>query len=291
MINRYGRQPIKHQPVFIIGAPRTGSTILYQVLTNQLDVLYIDNLTCIFRNNLFYGFWLSDRLFRQKAHNCFQSSLGNTMECGLRAPSECGGYWYRWLPKDHHFIDHDKIDDRVVDEIRKEVIAVTNYFNKPIVFKNLNAGQRIRMLSRCFPEAKYLFIKRDPLFTAQSINNARKKLAIPDDKIWSIKPFNFIDLEKLSVSEHIVKQIYFLERQILMDLHLIGEGCFLQIDYEELKVPSLIGIVQKFIHANSRPDAVMPNLNITQQLKVTTQQKNAFEEEIKKLDWKTYGLS
>ena len=30
-------------PIFIIGAPRTGSTILYQGLTNQADVLYIDN--------------------------------------------------------------------------------------------------------------------------------------------------------------------------------------------------------------------------------------------------------
>jgi hypothetical protein len=30
----------------MIGAPRTGSTILYQSLTNYFDLLYIDNLVC-----------------------------------------------------------------------------------------------------------------------------------------------------------------------------------------------------------------------------------------------------
>ena len=37
-LNLYGNQKLKHQPIFIIGAPRTGSTIFYQTLTNQLNV-------------------------------------------------------------------------------------------------------------------------------------------------------------------------------------------------------------------------------------------------------------
>ena len=38
-IQDYGKKNLQHQPVFIIGAPRTGSTILYQALTNLYDVL------------------------------------------------------------------------------------------------------------------------------------------------------------------------------------------------------------------------------------------------------------
>ena len=160
MINKYGKQPLKHQPVFIIGAPRTGSTILYQVITNSFDVLYIDNLTCNFQNNLFYGFWLSKKLTKHKPHNNFESYHGNTQNYGYRAPSECGGYWYRWLPESHHFIDYDEINVKMIEEIKREITAVTNYFNKPIIFKNLNAGQRLRLLTQCFPNAKYIFIKR-----------------------------------------------------------------------------------------------------------------------------------
>ena len=159
-IKKYASMPLKHQPVFIIGAPRTGSTILYQTITNQLDVLYIDNLVCHFYRNIFFGFWLSNKLFKQKAHNCFKSNHGNTSSCGLHAPSECGGFWYRWLPNDRHFIDYDDITDEMVEQIREEITAVINYFDKPLVFKNLNAGQRLRLLQRCFPEAKFIFTKR-----------------------------------------------------------------------------------------------------------------------------------
>ena len=55
-IKKYSNKPLKHQPVFIIGAPRTGSTILYQTLTNELDILYINNLTCKFNKNIFFWF-------------------------------------------------------------------------------------------------------------------------------------------------------------------------------------------------------------------------------------------
>ena len=53
----YANKPLMHQPVFIIGAPRTGSTILYQGLTNYIDVLYIDNLTSRLYKNFFFGIW------------------------------------------------------------------------------------------------------------------------------------------------------------------------------------------------------------------------------------------
>src|SRR6056297_1278708 len=87
-IKSYGSQPLKHQPVFIIGAPRTGSTILYQALTNLYDVLYIDNLVCRFHRNLFLGFRVSNRIYGAKPHNSFSSYHGRTR--GGHSPSECG---------------------------------------------------------------------------------------------------------------------------------------------------------------------------------------------------------
>ena len=138
-IKKYANQPLKHQPVFIIGAPRTGSTILYQALTNQLDVLYVDNLTCKLYGNLFFGFRLSNKLFKQKAHNCFKSNHGDTSVCGFHAPSECGEFWYRWLPRDRHFIDYDDMTNEMVMQIRDEITAVTNYLDKHLVIKNINA--------------------------------------------------------------------------------------------------------------------------------------------------------
>ena len=85
-------------PVFIIGAPRTGSTFLYQSITNSLDVAYIDNLVELFYDSFCAGFFISKALYGNKPHNNFVSYHGNTRRLGgLHAPSECGAFWYRWL--------------------------------------------------------------------------------------------------------------------------------------------------------------------------------------------------
>ena len=131
--NKFGSKLLKFQPFFIIGAPRTRSTIFYQAITNQLDVLYINNLTCFLKKNLFFGFWLSNKLFKNKPHGCFESNFGNTN--GLNSTSECGSFWYRFLPKNKHFINYDEVNIRDLQNIKKEITTVINYFKKPIFFK------------------------------------------------------------------------------------------------------------------------------------------------------------
>jgi hypothetical protein len=248
-INHYGCQPSEHQPIFIIGAPRTGSTILYQALTNLYEVLYVDNLTCRFYMNFFFGFWLSNKIFGNKPNNNYQSDYGNTSKYGLHAPSECGNFWYRWLPKGNHFVDYVDITDKMVEQIRKEVVAVTNYFDKPIIFKNLNAGQRLRLIWKCFPDALFLYIKRDPFFTIQSVLIGRKINNIPADRLWGIKPRNHSDLLALDEISMVTAQVYFLEKQIEKDLQLFKDKNRLVIKYERLVLEPKVELyeIDKFL--------------------------------------------
>jgi len=286
-LKQYGGMPLKHQPVFIIGAPRTGSTILYQTLTNQLDVLYIDNLAAKFYKNLFWGFWLSNKLFKKQSHNCFSSDHGTTK--GLHSPSECGAFWYRWLPADRHFIDFNDITDTMVEEIRQEITALINYFNKPIVFKNLNAGQRLRLLQKCFPEAKFIFIKRNPLFVAQSTLNAKRKLGIQDTIFWSVMPKNVNHLEKMNAYEQIIKQIYFLEKQIVKDSQLFLKENFLFLNYENFTkdCKKMIELCQNFIEVFCRKN--FKNCNLVkaraEKLMLSSHEVERIKMEIDRLDW------
>lgn len=288
---KYSSQLLKHKPVFIIGAPRTGSTILYQTLTNQLDVLYVDNLVCKFHKNLFFGFWLSDKLFNQKVHNCFKSNHGDTSKYGFHAPSECGGFWYRWLPKDRHFIDFNDITDEMVEQIRDEITAVINYFDKPLVFKNLNAGQRLRLLQKCFPEAKFIFVKRNPLFTAQSILKAKRRVMIEDDEFWSVMPHNVEQLKKLNGYEQIVKQIYYLEKQIVQDSKLFDKKNFLTVNYKELgeSFEDTLEKCQRFIDVTQNSQCQKAEVKLTEKLFLNENEIKAFEKEIRKLDWDSYN--
>jgi hypothetical protein len=290
--DKYANMSLKYQPVFIIGAPRTGSTILYQIITNQLDVLYIDNLICRFNKSLFFGFWLSNKLFKQMAHNCFKSNHGDTSMCGLHAPSECGSFWYRWLPRDRHFIDFNDIDENMVEEIKKEVISVMNYANKPLVFKNLNMGQRLRLLYKCFPNAKFIFIKRDPVYTAQSILKAKRQLNMNDDDFWSVMPKNVKELKKMNSYEQIVKQIFYIEKQIKEDLKLFPKDQVLEIDYVQLgnNFQEIVDMCKRFIGVKERDDYERAVIRFSESISLSTEEIEILKMEIEKLDWNTYDL-
>jgi len=219
-------------PIFIIGAPRTGSTFLYQALTDSLDVLFIDNIACRFNRDLFFGLWLSEKVFRGKPHDCFTSRFGTTP--GAHSPSECGEFWYRWLPRDQHFVDHNEIDRRIIEQIRNEVLGPSSYFGKPLLFKNLNAGQRLRLIVEAFPNARLIYIKRNEKDVVSSMLKVRHSIGVPRNKIWSIRPKNYEKIESLSEEEMCREQIRLLQKQIEQDIHLFPRGNVFCLHYEEL---------------------------------------------------------
>jgi len=289
-IKKYASMPLKHQPIFIIGAPRTGSTILYQTITNQLDVLYIDNLICKFYRNLFFGFCLSDKLFKQKAHNSFDSDHGNTK--GLHAPSECGGFWYRWFPSDRHFIDYNDITDAMMSEIRNEIIAIINYFDKPLVFNNNNMALRIRLLRQIFPGAKFIIADREPLFVSQSLLKARFRFFGGYEKWWSILPENFEEIQKFDFYKQVVYQHYFINKRMYEDLEkLYNEKNYMVIYYQEFSKNKnhTLKNIKKFLKYEITRNFFLDNeIRERKILKIGEDLENLLKQEINKLDWENY---
>jgi len=288
---QYSKAPLKHQPIFIIGAPRTGSTILYQIITNQLNVLYFNNLICRIYHNTFLGFWMSKLIFKGSAHNCFKSIYGNTSKCGMIAPSECGQFWYKWLPTDKHYIDNADISEEMIDQIRDEITGLINYFDRPIVFKNLNAGQRLKLIKMCFPDAKLIFIKRNPLHTAQSILKAKRKLGIPEGTFWGIMPKNVSELKKLGAYEQIVKQIYYIEKQIVQDIQQFDSSNILIMKYTDLNYPyhEMIDSCRIFIKAEERESYHFADIEISSTIHLEEDEIKKINVQIQKMDWLTYN--
>ncbi len=254
-LRRAAGRPWSHQPTFIIGAPRTGSTILYQALTNAYDVAYVDNVACTFHRNPLVGFALSRSIFGSRPHDSFTSSHGSTR--GGHAPSECGAFWYRWLPRDRHFVDDMDVGEETVRQIRVEIAALMNQARKPLLFKNLNAGQRLRLLRRCFPDAKFIYIKRDPVFVVDSILRARAARGTPAHQWWSIKPRGYEGILDLPEIEMVVQQVTRINAQIEQDAALFAPSNFRHISYSELS-PELVADLAAFIGARPRPGGRLP---------------------------------
>lgn len=248
-LRKYGNLKNNLPTIYIVGPPRSGSTVLYQLITNYLDVLYIDNLTDAARNNLFIGILLSQKRFKNINHESFRSSYGDTKSEGLHAPSE-GLFWYKYFPKDRHYIRSIDISEENKNKLLKYHNAIKNKFKKPFVIKNLSFAMRLELIAEMEPDAKIIFVNRDLTDTIKSVYSARKKLNWPDHKIWSIKPQNYKQLESLPVLKQITFQVMDIISQIRKDGSLFKSN-FLEIQYEELlknptaelkKISQLIGI-------------------------------------------------
>lgn len=288
---KFGNQPIAHLPVFIIAAPRTGSTILSQVVTNQLDVLFFNNLSCRLSKNLFFAFWLSRKLYKNKPHNCFTSYYGSTLKSGNNAPSECGKFWYRWLPISHHFVrkgDVSKIDKA---QIKREITAITNYYDKPIVFTNNNMGMRIGMLSEIFPEAKFIVSDRNPLNVGQSLLKARKTFYNTYETWWSIKPRNYSEIKKEHPYDQVILQHYYINKQMFVDLSEYYEGNYLWVDYSafcENQIKTVAHIAEFMAYEMSRDSFDTIEINESKTTSIEPERAVQLKKLIAKLDWNDY---
>ncbi|MBL6448333.1 sulfotransferase [Fulvivirga sp. 29W222] len=224
-------------PIFIIGAPRTGSTLLYQLLTNNTEVIYISNFVNLFHRNLFAGFVLNGLLLKghRRIHNSFSSDFGNTLKSGWNAPSESGNFWYNWLSKTNDYEENNNISQKKINRLQKLFNRVMALYERPIVFKNLNNSQRLPLISKIDPQSKIIWIKRDHVYNAQSIILARQKYNVSPNEIWSVHPKGLSPDDCSNEFELVANQIKLIEEKIREDLKLFPEENTLTINYENLE--------------------------------------------------------
>lgn len=299
-INRYGKylenilisvfknKSLKHQPVFIIGAPRTGSTILYEYITNYLDVQYINNYTSNFYEILYLSSIISKILLGDKSHYCFKSRHGVTK--GFRAPSECGQFWYRWFPRNRHFVDYNELNKKQMMEIYSTVAAITNTFDKSIVFKNMNCGQRLRIIKEIFPECKIIYMKREIQQVAQSIIKVREDVYNDRNKWWSIMPKEYKELFDKDYIEQVVYQIYYIQKQIECDLNLFNKENIKILEYKNFcsNPKEEIEDISRLINARKKKGVKRINRNrlkYSQEIKIDYETYAKLEMTIKSLKW------
>ncbi|MCF8303738.1 MAG: sulfotransferase [Bacteroidales bacterium] len=290
IIEKYGKNDADFPILFIVGAPRSGSTLLYQLLTNYLQVKYIDNLTNNSRETPYWGAWLSNLFFNDKTHGNFSSSYGKTHSAGLHAPAEGGALWYQWLPTYPHFIDFNDIDKNTENRILRIFNAIINRYHQPFIIKNLHFSQRLRFVAETFHNAKILFIRRDPFYIAQSIYNARVANFNDPNVWWSTYPRNSNELKALPYDDQIAGQIYYTEHQIINDLKYYDARNVSVVQYEHIagKTDSLLQQLGVFIQAerrNTNQEELMNSVTVRNTQKVNDEVAKALTKALKKFNW------
>ena len=184
--------------IFVVGAPRSGTTLLSQLLAYCLDVGYIDNFTARFWLAPVHGIRLSRLITGGPQPGAFESEYARTSR-----PTdihEFGYFWRRWLNK-HTFDDvvqaaqhEDEIDWA---GLRLTLANIQHEFGRPLVAKNMLGAYHMPRLRRELGKVLFVCIERDPLDACISILDARRKYYSDPDAWWSYVPVEYPQLKDL----------------------------------------------------------------------------------------------
>jgi hypothetical protein len=222
--------------VFIFGAPRSGHTLVSQVLAATGGFGYISNFVA--------RFWdapsLAARIERALdlgetggGSLSFASEFGKTS--GWIAPHEGGNFLRRWIPfSDTHRADVGAVDDGTAAEIRREVAALEEAFERPIFLRNLVYGLNLDLVRPVFDQALFIRCTRDVVYQAQSILIARERMLGDRAAWWSLRPAEYGRIVELPVCEQPVAQIYWTGKAIEAGLAGVPLARCLEVSYEEL---------------------------------------------------------
>ncbi|HET60334.1 MAG TPA: sulfotransferase [Chloroflexi bacterium] len=220
--------------IWIIGPPRSGTTLLYQVLLKRYKFAYISNFASVFYKAPILATGIAHILFNSRdAVIEFESDYGKTSN--WLGPHEAGAFWYRWFPKgDYVYVPPNALSQNHLKLLKREVIGLGLFMKAPVLFKNVYNSMRIAPIVETFPNACFLVCNRDPLDSAQSILNGRAKFYNDKSEWLSVPPKEVEQIRQHPYWQQVTEQVYYIYQQIDEDKQRYGTNRFLEIDYGQL---------------------------------------------------------
>jgi len=237
--------PSRDIPVlFIVGPLRSGSTLLMQWLAGLGHFAYPTNLMSRFYMAPALGakiqMLLTDPKYRFKDElgdfalpADFFSENGKTR--GSLSPNEFWYFWRRFLP----FETLDYLPDATLTEraesrmLHAEIGALGAVFQRPFAMKAMIMNYNIGFLSQLFPNAVFLYTKRDPVTNTASALQAREK-QYGDIREWY--SFKIPEYEMLrQIDDPLVQtagQIFCINRAVEKGLSGLDDARKVVVEYE-----------------------------------------------------------
>jgi hypothetical protein len=170
---------LEKPPLFILGHWRSGTTLMHNLLTKDPNVGYMTTYQSVFPNNL-ASKWMFKTFMRINMPN---ERPSDKVELNINFPQEdefafCnsqpyGYYNFFYFPKQYdsfykRAVHHDRLSEKQIedwyaayDNMLKK--AVINTDKKKLIIKNPVNTARIDKLLKLYPDAKFIYLYRNPI--------------------------------------------------------------------------------------------------------------------------------
>lgn len=231
----YRDYSIDHPFIFVFGPPRSGTTLISQVLASSLDCGYINNLAARFWLAPVHGIRLAKQVLKdQPGEISFQSHYASTK--GLSDIHEFGYFWRQLLQKET-MDDVTKSAEREADidwqMVKMTLANMQHEFQLPMVFKNIFGAYHLQKMQEILGKVLYVYIERDPLDSAISILEARKKHYADLNNWWSYTPVEYNRIKDADYWTQIAGQVFFLQRYYRQQIASFSKENSLIVQYRD----------------------------------------------------------
>jgi hypothetical protein len=230
--------------IYIFGLPRSGTTLLYQLITHTFDVAWPTNLMARFWMAPVVGMRLSKILGLFEERVDFNSSYGVTK--GANGPHEFGYFWMKALGYSDMYIGR-KPEDHRIDwrHLGRTISAISNEAGRSVVYKNLLPACHLNRFREIQESGLFIFVTRNIADIAVSLLTAREKRYGVQTICWSFRPWNYDKIAAgLKGHEQVLCQLKGLVNILETQFDAIKKTNILIVKYESL-CRNPIGIIQQ----------------------------------------------
>jgi hypothetical protein len=228
--------------VYIVGVPRSGGTVLSQLVSRYLPLGYINNFIARFWLRPSVGIHLYRTMFDESSRNEIALRSTHGVSDGIHGPHEFGYFWRYWFQLDRSPTHH--LTAEALDRLEREGLKqglqhaleqeLLNSFGRGVVFKNVICGFQARFLTELHPRSLFVLVRRDALEVAASILNCRQQRYGSYESWWSLKPSTYpFHIAPSDPAAQVAQQV--LDCQTEFEQELSSPGVHtMEIQYEGL---------------------------------------------------------
>ena len=162
-----------YKPIFFVGAPRSGTTIIFEAFSVHEDLAWFSNMFERFPSfpeiSILNRLSFSNLLRGAKRQNERKSRFLNIFPY----PNECYSGWERWCGKKFLFdyLINLGASEKEKRLLRKIISKVIIYHGKKRFATKITGPARIHFLNSIFPDAKFIHLVRDGRAVVNSLMN------------------------------------------------------------------------------------------------------------------------